>query len=212
MTTVKRAYNSTRRRDSAAANRTRIASEARALFVRDGFGATTMEAIAAAAGVALPTVYAIYGSKRAILIELLDQMERDADWAGQRAMTGSTGNARADLRAIVDFNVRFFTAGSDIVRAVRSAGQADAEFDELRHEGERRRRAWLEPIVRSWAATNAIADGVTEPEALDIVFTFIGDELYRSFVTDAGWAVERYRSWLYAALERLVFAPEVESK
>src|SRR5579871_4862960 len=130
MASVKRAYDSSRRKGNAAANRARIAESARRLFVRDGFAATTIEAIAADAGVSAPTVYAVYGSKRAILLELLDAIERDAQWTEPSHMMVEAGSdPRAELGAIVAFTARFFTAGADMVRAVRSAGQADPEFD-----------------------------------------------------------------------------------
>ena len=41
------------------------------LFIRDGYTATAIAAIAAAADVAVQTVYAVFGTKRAILAELL---------------------------------------------------------------------------------------------------------------------------------------------
>jgi AcrR family transcriptional regulator len=206
MASVKRAYDSSRRKGNAAANRARIAESARRLIVRDGFAATTIEAIAADARVSVPTVYAVYGSKRAILLELLDAMERDAHWTEpQQMMVEAGSDPRAELGAIVAFTARFFTAGADMVRAVRSAGQADPEFDLLRREGERRRRQWLEPIVARWAAAGVIRDGLTQTEALDTIFTLVGDEIYRSFVTDAGWSVERYRTWLEDALARILF-------
>lgn len=53
---AKRAYNSPRRQQQAAATRRGILEAAQRLFERQGYPATTMEAIAAEAGVALKTV------------------------------------------------------------------------------------------------------------------------------------------------------------
>src|SRR3982074_765606 len=68
------AASSTRtpRRPKALATRRRIRDAARRLFVGRGYGATTIEAIAGEAGVAVPTVYLAFGTKRALLAELLD--------------------------------------------------------------------------------------------------------------------------------------------
>src|SRR6266540_7187996 len=60
------------RRPKAQATRRRILDAARRLFVERGYVATTIEAIAAEAGVAVPTVYLAFGTKRALLVELLD--------------------------------------------------------------------------------------------------------------------------------------------
>src|SRR6476659_886092 len=62
-----RRYDSTRRREQAAATRRAILEAAQRLFERDGYGATTMAAIAAAASVALKTVYLAFDTKSGLL-------------------------------------------------------------------------------------------------------------------------------------------------
>ena len=52
------------RQVQAAATRERIADAARRLFAANGYGSTSIEAIAAAAGVAVRTVYSVFGTKR----------------------------------------------------------------------------------------------------------------------------------------------------
>ena len=60
-----------RRELKARATRHRILDAAEVLFIRDGYAATAIAAIAAAADVAVQTVYAVFGTKRAILAGLL---------------------------------------------------------------------------------------------------------------------------------------------
>ena len=79
MSEVKRKYSSVHREALAEKTRDQILEGARRLFRDQGFGPTTMAQIAREAGVAGPTVYAIYGSKRAILMKLLDRLEQNAD-------------------------------------------------------------------------------------------------------------------------------------
>ena len=62
-----RRYDSTRRREQAAATRLAILEAAQRLFERDGYVATTMAAIAAEAGVALKTVYLAFETKAGLL-------------------------------------------------------------------------------------------------------------------------------------------------
>ena len=57
--------------------RAAIAIAARKLFVERGYAGTTIEAIALAAGYAVPTVYFHFGTKTAIVSYLIDQMEAD---------------------------------------------------------------------------------------------------------------------------------------
>ena len=79
---TKRGYDASRRRASADERRGRILQTARNLFGHYGYGATSIERIAGEAGVAVPTVYAMYRSKRAMLFALLDQEDAQADVAG----------------------------------------------------------------------------------------------------------------------------------
>ena len=79
---IKRGYDATRRRASSDERRGRILQTARNLFGHYGYGATSIERIAGEAGVAVPTVYAMYRSKRAMLFALLDQADAQADVAG----------------------------------------------------------------------------------------------------------------------------------
>ena len=60
-----------RRARKALATRHRVLDAAETLFVRDGYAAATIAAIAEKADVAVQTVYAVFGNKRAILNELL---------------------------------------------------------------------------------------------------------------------------------------------
>jgi hypothetical protein len=57
------------RAERAAVTRRRIAEAARGLFATRGYGATTLRQVAVAAGVAVQTVYAVFGSKANILRE-----------------------------------------------------------------------------------------------------------------------------------------------
>jgi AcrR family transcriptional regulator len=78
--TVKtRAYNSPRRREQAAATRRQILDAAQQLFERQGFGGTTMAAIASEAGVALKTVYVAFETKSGVLRALWNLLLRGDD-------------------------------------------------------------------------------------------------------------------------------------
>src|SRR5579875_63531 len=76
---VKRVYRSEHRKLQAERTRQAILSAARRLFVTRGYRATTIEAIAEGAKVASQTVYAVFGSKRQMLMALLDRMAAEAE-------------------------------------------------------------------------------------------------------------------------------------
>ena len=68
----KRRYHSPRRQEQAAATRRSILEAAQRLFEQHGYAATTMEAIADEAGVALKTVYVAFVTKSGVLRGLWD--------------------------------------------------------------------------------------------------------------------------------------------
>src|SRR5262245_36718523 len=69
---ARRRYDATRRQAAAAKTRHTIARAARELFLARGYAATTMAAIAEAAGVAHDTVYATFGPKAALFRHLVE--------------------------------------------------------------------------------------------------------------------------------------------
>ena len=62
----------TRRAEQARATRRRITDQALELFLRQGYAATTLEQIAASAGVAVQTVYFHFGNKATVLKQIVD--------------------------------------------------------------------------------------------------------------------------------------------
>src|SRR3989442_5955620 len=84
----KRAYNSPRRQEQAASTRSSILEAAQRLFEEQGYAATTMEAIAAEAGVALKTVYVAFATKSGLLRALWDLLlkgDEEAAGVGERS-------------------------------------------------------------------------------------------------------------------------------
>src|SRR3954453_15243316 len=69
---AKRKYNSTSRTEAAKVTRELIIDSARRMFLEKGYAATTMPAIAEAAGTALDTVYATVGKKPALFRLLIE--------------------------------------------------------------------------------------------------------------------------------------------
>lgn len=198
-----RPYSSARRTEQAAETRRKIAAAARRLFVARGFAGTTIELIAEKAGVAAPTIYATYGSKRAILHQLFEDIVAKETL---RADLAAEADPRRQLRLIVEFDVRLFTEAGDIFGALRAAGLQDRTLYRLRVEGEMRRRRGLAQIVRSWSERGALRKGLLEQEALDVMWAMLSDLVYTLFTRENHWPVERYKEWLAATLDSLLLA------
>lgn len=201
----KRSYNSAKRRVSAEQTRLRIAQSGRALFAQLGYGATSIEAIAKHAGVSVPTFYATYGSKRALLFALLDSADAQAEAVAlQKSLRDAAATPARQLSLIVSFVRRFYEQSADLIEVARSAGSTEPDLAALWVEGEQRRLRGVTPVVRSWAAAGALSKSLSEREALDILWSLTGADNYRLFVTERGWPPEKYEKWLTATLKTLL--------
>ena len=202
---TKRAYDVSRRRASAEERRGRILETARNLFGHYGYGATSIERIAGEAGVAVPTVYAIYRSKRALLFALLDQADARADVAGLlRDLNAAAGNPRKQLRRLVSFTCRFYAQAGDIIDIARGAGSTNEDLLALWQEGEDRRLRGQKPLADAWDRSGALRKNINAKEALDILWAMTGADHYRLFVVDRKWSAARYEVWLENTLARLL--------
>jgi AcrR family transcriptional regulator len=202
----KRAYDSSKRRAAAEATRLRIAQCARRLFAEHGYGATSIEAIAREAGASVPSFYATYGSKRAVLFALLDAADAQADVASlQRSLRSAAGQSREQLRLLVSFAVGFYQQSADLIEIARNASRSEADLEALWKEGEARRLKGQKPVVHAWAASGVLCEGLQESDALDILWSLTGPDHYRLLVTERRWPPETYQAWLTRSLELLLF-------
>ena len=201
----KRPYESAKRRESAEQTRLRIARSGRALFAQLGYGATSIEAIANHAGVAVPTFYATYGSKRALLFALLDSADAQANVVELvDSLRDAARDPRRQIYLLVSFNRRFYQQAADLIEVARSAGTMEPDLAALWAEGEQRRLLGVTPIVHSWVAAGALRQSLSERDALDILWSLTGPDNYRLFVTERGWPPEKYEKWLAITLKTLL--------
>jgi AcrR family transcriptional regulator len=204
---ARRPYDSPARRARADATRGRIVDAARRLFAARGYATTTIDAIAKAARVAVPTVYAVFGSKRAVLLALLDRIEADAQVSALAdALKRAAGHPDRQLALFVDFEVRLFARGADVIGIARHAGHVDADLALLWRRGEARRRAGVAPLDRDWKRRGALRADLTVRQALDILWALTGADAYHLFVDECAWSLTRYRAWLTATLRTALLA------
>lgn len=203
--TTRRRYHSPKRAQQAERTRRRIAASARRLFARHGYGPTTIEAMAAEAGVSVQTIYATFGSKRAVLLSLLDRIEAEADVDALMRAIEEDREPAHQLRAMVAFGARLFARASDLLAIARSAGHAEPDLVDLVHAGEQRRREGQAPIVRAWKRAGALRPGLTTGQAADILWSLTGEDVYRLLVEQCRWPTNRYQRWLESALAELLF-------
>lgn len=188
----------TLRAERAEVTRRRILAAARHLFARDGYGATTLLGVAAEAGVAVQTVYAVYGSKAGILRALRGSAvsQPEAEAAFRDAMGEPSAARKLDLFAR-SIRLRWELAG-DVAAINRDASMSDASVRPeveavlgIRRNGIAEFARSLETRLRppmDVARAAAILDALTLPE------------VYVELVEVQGWTPYQFEAWLAAAL------------
>ncbi len=195
----------TLRAERAEVTRRRIADAARRLFASSGYGATTMRGIAAEAGVAVQTVYAVYGSKAGILRTLRDaavaQPEAAAAYAAALEAVSAAGSLDLFVRSI---RLRWELAG-DIVTILGAAALTDpAISDEIDAALRARRRgvtAFAEVLVERFLLA------VEPARAAAILLALTMPEVHSELVGVHGWSSDAYEAWLVAAIRRELLGP-----
>ncbi|MGQ0576154.1 MAG: TetR/AcrR family transcriptional regulator [Pseudonocardia sp.] len=197
---VKRRYDSSRRQEQARENRRRVVEAARALFVEQGYGGTTIADVAAAAGVAVETVYAAFGNKPALLhhawdvavggddqdVHLLDRPEMQAVLAEPDLVTR--------LGRFAEVNTAVMRRTAPLRLAVQQAAWTEPAAAALLAEIDRARLDSMGTHVRAAAATGQLA--VPEQECRDVLFATTDGTLWRTLVGQRGWSDQRYAAWL----------------
>jgi AcrR family transcriptional regulator len=191
-----------RRQRKAQVTRARVLDSAEALFIRDGYAATTITAIAEEADVAVQTVYAVFGNKRAILTELLAArvvgddkpapLRERRDW---QALEAEADPVR-QLELLAWTAARIGSRIADLYVVMAAAAASDPEIADAYQRQQQARYADQQRLARSLAQKNALRAGLTQTHATDIIWTLANPHTYRTLVSERGWSPDDYQLWL----------------
>lgn len=211
---VKRAYQSPLREEAARDTRRRIRQAATALFVEQGFVATTMKQVAARAGVAERTVYTAFPTKAELFREAVDvALVGDElpvairDREEVRAAMAEHDGRRA-LAGAVAYNVAISERANDLVMAAELSAGADADMRQLSEEGATVMAAALRGFAATLAGHGALRSDVDVDRAGDILFLYLSPYTYHLLRRIRGWTAEAFAAWLLDALVRELLPPE----
>lgn len=195
-----------RRQRKARATRRAVLAAARTLFVTGGYGATTMQAIADEADVAVQTVYAIFGNKRSILAELLDVSVTGDDeevvvnareWMNP---VWEAPTAAQRLHAYAAAVRRIMEGAGDVFAVVAAAATIDPDVTELAQATEQRRRTGATSVVDSIRSIAKLRSGISRQRAIDVLWLLNSPVVFSHFVRRAGWSTDQYQAWLANAM------------
>jgi TetR/AcrR family transcriptional regulator, regulator of autoinduction and epiphytic fitness len=176
------------------------------LFSTKGYLATSIDEIAAEAGVARPTVFTAVGPKSAILKAVVDQAMAGDDApvpvAGRPWFTEALDEP--DPVRSVHLHARnlcwILQRVVPLLRALETAAAVDQDAAALWADLRRQRRTGTASVAANLAAKTTLR--CQEQVLADMLFTLPPDAYYR-LVHEEGWPVEKFQEWLADLLQRV---------
>jgi AcrR family transcriptional regulator len=205
---VKRPYDNTRRLAQAGATRLRVIETAKNLFIEQGYPTTTLESVADAADVPLPTLYRLFGSKRALLTAVLEKSfvgdDEPVAFVDRPAVQAALSESSASklIGAFAAIARDFMDRSSGILHVLATAAQVDAEAADLMREIRRQRHTGQSRIVAALVKRGALDPGLDPSEAADFVYLLWSPDAHRILTGERGWTADQYEHWLDRAMRR----------
>jgi len=205
---VKRAYISAQREAQAMATQRSILDAALRLFSASSYTATTIQAVADEAGVAVQTVYAVFGNKRELLRRTLEAAvsggpaeEPLANGPDIQAITAEPDPRR---RAAMDaaLSTQISRRVAPIMRVLREAAASDPGFAATAQAITAQRRADMVAAAEALAGPDGLAKDLED--TVGTLYVLYSPDVFLALTGDLGWSLERYERWLAEMLYRAV--------
>jgi AcrR family transcriptional regulator len=201
---ARRRYDTSGRRERARQTRGQIVSVAESLFLTNGYAATTVAAIAAAARVSVETIYKGFGGKPGLVRAIVERglAGEGPVPAEQRSdhIRGTEPDPRRILAAWGAFTTEISPRVAPILALARDAATSDPEIAALLDEISAARLERMTVNARGLLAAGHLRPGITVEQAADILWTYSSPELYGLLVIRRGWPAERFGSFVGQAL------------
>jgi AcrR family transcriptional regulator len=195
----------TRRQRQAQGTRTDILGAARRLFAERGYAHVSMTDIAREADVAVQTIYASVGSKRALVLALVDLIDEQSDVPVLAARIGAAPSAHEALAAGVHLTRHMQERVGDLIAVLLSAGSVDEDAAAAAEVGLARHRDGAARVAARIEALGGLREGVTVAEAAAAISVLTSSATYKQLRREFGWSLDDCERWMVAVLgERLL--------
>jgi AcrR family transcriptional regulator len=188
----------TYRQVQAEETRIRIAQAARRLFAAQGYGATSIDAIAKEAGVATRTVYSAFGTKREILSLICDQWLSEAGAIERAGQVFAIEGPAERLRGAAGWLTNLYAAGFDVVLIFEAATDESPETKALLRSKLAGRNEVMDAMIAS------LKDALRVPlkQAQAVFRALAAPGVYQELVDESGWTPAEFERFVADSLER----------
>lgn len=202
----KRAYDASRRQEQARRSHNRIIETAERMFLCDGYTETTVQAIAATAGVSVDTIYKSFGGKPGLIRAIRDRvLEGEGPIPAERRsdeIQARETNPHAIIRAWGAFVTELAPRGAPIMLLIRDAATTDPDVRALRDELDADRHKRMTDNARRLKDTGHLRPGLSLAQAADVLWTYSSAELYELLVIRRRWTPQRYGKFVAEAMAK----------
>ena len=202
----KRPYHSQVRQRQAEETRRRILLAARELFERRGYAVTTLEAIAELAEVSPKTITAVFGSKLALLAEVINPEAFSPRVRQLIEELRALEDPSRQLSLVAQITRQAYEPLASSLELLRTAGAVAPELADVTRQIEARRRQNQARLIASLREQGALRSGLSFEEATDVLWALTSYDVYRMLVVEQRWEPERYETWLAQLLVQHLLA------
>lgn len=193
------------RQRQALETRRTIARAARELFAEHGYAATSIDAVAEEAGVAARTVFATFGTKKAILGAICDEWLAESGVMEAVAEGLREPGLRRRLALAAHVSRRQWESERGVRAMLEGAAAADAEVARMLAGWKDDRARSLHSIVMG--CETELRAGLGPDRAGAIIRGLTSAEVYVELVGGEGWTPDEYESWLAGLLADVLMEP-----
>jgi AcrR family transcriptional regulator len=180
-----RTYRQGRRAEAAAETRRRIIETTRRLLPTRS--EMSVDEIAREAGVAVQTLYTHFGSKRGLLLAVIDSVQRDAGLYTGFDRVWASPDGETALRCMIHATFELWDGAWPFVEFTLRARRTDREVGDQLRAVDTMRKTHLWIICRRLAFEGRISSGRAPEWAADVAFTLSTPTVYEEFVRVGGW-------------------------
>lgn len=206
-----RRYESQLRAEQATATKARVVAAARAVFLRTGYAASSIVAIAREARVSRETVYQSYGTKANLLKAVYDAAvvgDTDpipvAERPAYQAMLADP-DPHSVLRTFGRLSAELESRIGPILVLIQAGGE-DPDLAQLVATTRQERLASVRELLTHLQEVAGRPADADFERIVDVVWTLISPEVTHLLVDQRGWSAEQYGTWLGTTIATLALA------
>jgi AcrR family transcriptional regulator len=208
--TSKRSYRSDLRAQQADSTRKAVIAAAGRVCRAGGWPNATIAAIAKEAGVSKETIYGVFGSKVALIGEMVKANVAEhvpgqhfLEQKRPRAISAESDPIR-QIELWADYLTDILKRVAPLMYVVRTGSQAEPEMSELYRALHQGRRANLAILAQSIFSRGPLRNGLSVERVTNILWQSASPEMFSLLTEVDGYSNEEYARWLAETLKALL--------